>query len=245
MHRAGEDVRPVGKDARRPVALMNITIEDQDGSRRALLDQAGRAVGEIIEHAISGAMGKMGVMRAAGGMAGQTEFKRLARRQQRAVHRKEGPVGQNPAPFQAKRADGVGIERAVGNRVDISLVLRAQQIGTACRFRLHAGELPVDPVLGKPPHQRRKFGRREPVSLGKRNIIIGVGNKRQHRAHGNSQKNQSAGCGGRGGKRQWLPGRDCSAGLPCQKLAEMLDPVTMRGEVRLPGKIVGLAVGRW
>ena len=30
--------------------------------------------------------------------------------------------------------------------------------------------------------------------------------------------------------------------FPCQKLAEMLNPVTMRGEVRLPGKIVGLAV---
>ena len=89
MHRAGEDVRPVGKDARRPVALMNITIEDQDGTRRALLDQAGRAVGKIIEHAISGAMGEMGVVGTARGMAGQTEFKRLARRQQCAVHRKE------------------------------------------------------------------------------------------------------------------------------------------------------------
>ena len=37
---------------------------------------------------------------------------------------------------------------------------------------------------------------------------------------------------------------ECLAGLPCQKLAEMLDPVTVRGKIRLRGKIVGLAVGR-
>ena len=85
MHRTGEDVRPIGKDTRRPVTLMNITIEDQDRSCNTLGNQAGRAVGKIIEHAISGAMGEMGMVRAARSMAGKTEFKRLARRQQRAV----------------------------------------------------------------------------------------------------------------------------------------------------------------
>ena len=89
MHRAGEDVRTFGKDACRAIALMNITIEYQNRSRRTLLDQSGGAVGEIIEHAISGTMGEMGVVRTAGGMAGKTEFKSLTRRQQRAVYRKE------------------------------------------------------------------------------------------------------------------------------------------------------------
>ena len=36
-----------------------------------------------------------------------------------------------------------------------------------------------------------------------------------------------------------------STGLTCQKLAKMLDPVSMRDKVWLPGKIVGLDVGRW
>ena len=89
MYRAGEDIRPFGKDSCRAVTLMNITIEDQNGPRRALLDQAGRTVGEIIEHAISGAISEMGVVCAAGGMASKTEFKRLARRQQRAVNCKK------------------------------------------------------------------------------------------------------------------------------------------------------------
>ena len=40
---------------------------------------------QIIEHAISGAMGEMGVVGTARGMASQTEFKRLARRWQCAV----------------------------------------------------------------------------------------------------------------------------------------------------------------
>ena len=80
------------------------------------------------------------------------------------------------------RADGIAssVPSAIAS---IGLVLRAQQIGTACRFRLHAGEMPVDPVLGKPPISAGTIAGTGVLA----DVVIGMGDKRQH-AHGNSQK---------------------------------------------------------
>ena len=186
MHRTGEDVWSVGENSGRAVALMNIAVQDQDGPHRALVYKAGRAVGQIVENTVTGAVGEMGMVCATGRMAGKPEAQRLTRRQQSAVHRQKRTVGEHLAPFQAKRAQGVGIKRPVGDRIDIGPVLRTHQVGAARRFRLQAGEMAVDPVLGKPPHQGRKFCRRKPVPLGQRDVVIGVGDKRQHRTQDNS-----------------------------------------------------------
>ena len=70
MQRAGKEIGTAGQNARGAVTLMNITVKDQDSPHRPLLRKADGAIGKVIEYAIAGAVPVMGMMRAAGGMAG-------------------------------------------------------------------------------------------------------------------------------------------------------------------------------
>jgi len=104
VQRDGHRVGHVRQDACGAVALMHIAIEDQHAADAPALEQRQGDHRQVVEDAEARGMVAMGVMGAAGQVAGQAVLQRLLGGQQRTADRPHRAPGQRRAPRQAEAA---------------------------------------------------------------------------------------------------------------------------------------------
>lgn len=102
MQGHGDCVRGVVQDARGAVALVHVAVEDQHPVDPPAGQQVTADHRQVIENAETCRVIVVGVVGAAGQVAGQAVLQGLLGRQQRAAHRAHGAPGQGFAPGQAE-----------------------------------------------------------------------------------------------------------------------------------------------
>ena len=101
MHTGGEHRRIIGTGSRRSIALVDIEVEHQDRPGQSLPDHRPGCHREIVQDAESAAECRVGVVRTAGGVHGESVFHRQSRRENGASDGAERAPDESGRPGQA------------------------------------------------------------------------------------------------------------------------------------------------
>jgi len=127
MQRHRDRIRNLLENPRGAVALVDVAIEDQHAPDSAAFQQRQRDDGEVVEDAEAGRMIVMGMVRAAGQVAGQAVPKREVGRQQRAADRPHGALRKFRAPRQTQAAQLFTAHVACAVALDIAAIMSQRE----------------------------------------------------------------------------------------------------------------------
>jgi hypothetical protein len=130
VHGKGEHPRLGAKDPSSAISLMDIQIHDQEPLHQPLLQQDLGGNGQVVEDTKAGAVGREGMVGAAGGVAGQAVAQGQSGGQDGTPHRSTGALHQLRAPGQADAPLQLGLQGSLTVGPD---VLRGM-------YRLNPGE---------------------------------------------------------------------------------------------------------
>ena len=182
MHREGEREGIAGKDLGGAVALVDVAIDHQRARDEGLGREHADGHRDVVENAETGAVGRMRVVAAARGVAGDAVGEREVRGRERAAHGGAGAGEDIGADGQADAAHRRLIERLIEHRADVSR--RMGELDPRARRRLRLeGFVGADDAIGDQHLEEAcELGHREAVALGQRRAVRRVMDDRQ--AHG-------------------------------------------------------------
>ena len=139
VQRYGDRLRGVGEQARGAVALVHVAVEDQYPADLAACQQVVGDHRQVVEDAVTGGLGVIGVMGAARQVTGQAMGQRLFGGQQRTTHGAYRAPGQGRAPGQAEAAL-LGMAQVAGEKAR-DIVRAMGQLQDRGRAQLGAQQL--------------------------------------------------------------------------------------------------------